>query len=150
MPCDSPGTGPVAVETLFVSSSSRVAGSSPSSSSWCVGTPKRKTVRAPPLYAFLTHSLSLAYPSNRCLCVRARRHHPVVVVVATQGYKTVRPRNRPRAKRRVDGAKIFNASQPAATLKLKLPSRISQPTAAEKSKAKIAIDSSSSVVLSVC
>lgn len=91
-----------------------------------------------------SHTLSLAYPSNRCLCVRARRHHPVVVVVATQGYKTVRPRNRPRAKRRVDGAKIFNASQPAATLKLKLPSRISQPTAAEKSKAKIAIDSSSS------
>lgn len=112
----------------------------------CWNTKKENRTRASSLRVSHTLSLSLAYPSNRCLCVRARRHHPVVVVVvvATQGYKTVRPRNRPRAKRRVDGAKIFNASQPAATLKLKLPSRISQPTAAEKSKAKIAIDSSSS------
>lgn len=144
MPCDSPGTGPVAVETLFVSSSSRVAGSSPCRRRGVLEHQKGKPY-ARLLSTRFSHTLSLAYPSNRCLCVRARRHHPVVVV-ATQGYKTVRPRNRSRAKRRVDGAKIFNASQPAATLKLKLPSRISQPTAAEKSKAKIAIDSSSSVV----
>lgn len=117
----------MAVETLFVSnssSSSRVAGSSPSSS-WCVGTPKRKTVRAPPLYAFLTHSLSHTHRTAVCVC------GPVVIIQSSSSsqLRGTRPSVREIDRERRDGStgRRFStpASQPAAaTLKLKLPSRI--------------------------